>query len=413
MDVSLILMPLAQIGRPIVIQDPWISPDAFWWIGAGLFALWMFAVGSSVGSFLNVVVYRLPAGINLSSPGSRCPRCLSPIRLRHNIPVLGWLLLRGRCYDCQLPISSRYPLVEALIGSLFVLVGCAVVLGNGYHLPIPPPGSNRSLLSTDEPLVLGTTLAVQLALLTTLIGAALIDHDRQRIPPSLFVPVLLFAFVASLVFPAIHPLPAFWPFFTEWRGVFASGWQQGLLDVAAGAIGGIVVTAVIYASAWVRPWFGDRYAGPVALLWMSLGMVFGWQMLPWLLLAWAISLVVAGINERSIVDRAVLNLPGLVVAMLVTFLLWRWLARYPLLLEPGLAWQAMVMLLMLLASSLCIHFAARSWPNELPLPPAPLEIVSLAPVPVTDELGAEHPEPASEAATSTEPTPSPDLPPTP
>lgn len=78
-------------------------------------------LGAVVGSFLNVVIHRLPARESLVSPGSHCPRCGHPIRWYHNIPVAGWLVLRGKCRDCGEPISWRYPAVEALTGSLFAL----------------------------------------------------------------------------------------------------------------------------------------------------------------------------------------------------------------------------------------------------------------------------------------------------
>jgi leader peptidase (prepilin peptidase)/N-methyltransferase len=77
-------------------------------------------VGLVIGSFLNVVVYRLPRGESLVRPGSYCPSCESAIRARHNVPVLSWLLLRGRCADCDAPISLRYPLVELATSLLFV-----------------------------------------------------------------------------------------------------------------------------------------------------------------------------------------------------------------------------------------------------------------------------------------------------
>ncbi len=79
-------------------------------------------LGLAIGSFLNVVIYRLPSQSSLSSPPSACPRCDQSIRVRHNIPVLGWLLLRGRCADCSAPISVRYPLVEFVTAVLFVTV---------------------------------------------------------------------------------------------------------------------------------------------------------------------------------------------------------------------------------------------------------------------------------------------------
>jgi leader peptidase (prepilin peptidase)/N-methyltransferase len=81
-----------------------------------------FVFGLAVGSFLNVVAHRVPRGESLLRPGSRCPSCDAPIRARHNIPVLGWLLLRGRCADCRAPIARRYPVVELTTGLLFVAV---------------------------------------------------------------------------------------------------------------------------------------------------------------------------------------------------------------------------------------------------------------------------------------------------
>ena len=80
-------------------------------------------LGLAVGSFLNVVIYRLPAGESIVSPPSRCPRCGNQIRNRHNVPVLGWLVLRGKCYDCGLPISPRYPVVELVTGLAFAGMG--------------------------------------------------------------------------------------------------------------------------------------------------------------------------------------------------------------------------------------------------------------------------------------------------
>lgn len=85
-------------------------------------AVIVFALGASIGSFLNVVVYRLPARLSILWPPSRCPHCLHQLGKRENIPVLGWLWLRGRCRHCKSQISSRYPLVEALTGLLFLLV---------------------------------------------------------------------------------------------------------------------------------------------------------------------------------------------------------------------------------------------------------------------------------------------------
>ncbi|WP_236942676.1 prepilin peptidase [Ewingella americana] len=97
----------------------------------------MCLIGLIIGSFLNVVIYRLPLMlyrddaaapvINLSWPASHCPRCKEKVAKRDNVPVLSWLLLRGRCRHCQTPISAQYPLIEALTGAAFLLIALAYV----------------------------------------------------------------------------------------------------------------------------------------------------------------------------------------------------------------------------------------------------------------------------------------------
>src|SRR5438874_954361 len=83
-------------------------------VPAGLF-------GAAVGSFLNVVIHRVPQSASIVRPASACPACGTPIQLRDNIPILSWILLRGRCRACATPISARYPLVEAVTGALWIL----------------------------------------------------------------------------------------------------------------------------------------------------------------------------------------------------------------------------------------------------------------------------------------------------
>lgn len=80
-----------------------------------------FLVGMVVGSFLNVCITRIPEGVSIVTPPSRCPRCGKPIKPYDNVPVFGWLWLRGKCRSCRLPISPMYPLVELVTGLLFVL----------------------------------------------------------------------------------------------------------------------------------------------------------------------------------------------------------------------------------------------------------------------------------------------------
>jgi len=95
--------------------------------------LWTYAalVGACVGSFLNVCVYRLPEGLSVVTPRSRCPECETPIGWRDNIPILGWLLLRGRCRSCGTRISIQYPLIELTVALIWL--GAAVRHGFSWH----------------------------------------------------------------------------------------------------------------------------------------------------------------------------------------------------------------------------------------------------------------------------------------
>jgi leader peptidase (prepilin peptidase)/N-methyltransferase len=93
-------------------------------------ALAVFAglLGLAIGSFLNVVIYRVPRGESISRPRSKCPACGTPIRWYDNIPVLSWVLLRARCRACKAPISARYPLVELVTGAVF-FAGAFLIAG--------------------------------------------------------------------------------------------------------------------------------------------------------------------------------------------------------------------------------------------------------------------------------------------
>lgn len=91
------------------------SPEL--WLQGGL----VFVLGACIGSFLNVVIYRVPAGVSLLHPPSRCPHCKTRLKAYDNVPILGWLWLKGRCRYCHSSISVRYPLIEAVTAVLFVL----------------------------------------------------------------------------------------------------------------------------------------------------------------------------------------------------------------------------------------------------------------------------------------------------
>ncbi len=131
-------------------------------------------LGLAVGSFLNVVAWRLPRGESLAHPPSACPACGTAIRPRDNVPVVSWLLLRGRCRACAAPISPRYPLVEATTAVLWV----AVVIARW-----------------DD----AAEIALGIALVTLMVPVVLIDLDHRLIPNKLTGPFAVLAVVIGLV----------------------------------------------------------------------------------------------------------------------------------------------------------------------------------------------------------------------
>ena len=100
-----------------------------------LTALWLGFVGACVGSFLNVVAYRIPLGMSVVWRPSHCPNCKHPIRVRDNVPVLGWLFLGGKCRDCGELISPRYAIVEAIMGGVFFVMAYVELFTAGANLP--------------------------------------------------------------------------------------------------------------------------------------------------------------------------------------------------------------------------------------------------------------------------------------
>ena len=222
-------------------------------------------LGLVVGSFLNVVIYRLPVMMdrdwrqqcaevfNLAQPRSACPACKAPIKARHNIPVLGWLWLHGRCAACGAPISARYPLVEAVTG----LVSGFLVWHFGY-----------------------TPEAVGALVLTwALITLAMIDLDTQLLPDAITLPLLW----AGLLFHLLTGTHAS-------AGPFAS-----LTDGVIGALSGYLSLWLVYhAFRLITGKEGMGYGD--FKLFAALGAWLGWQMLPLIILLSALTGAVVGIS---------------------------------------------------------------------------------------------------------------------
>jgi leader peptidase (prepilin peptidase)/N-methyltransferase len=182
-------------------------------------------LGLAVGSFLNVVIYRVPRGESLVHPGSHCPHCGHAVRNRHNIPVLGWLLLAGRCADCKARVSVRYPLVEAGTAALFVAV--AARFGWSWELP------------------------AYLYLAAIAVALAAIDLDVMRLPDRIVLPSYLVALV--LLAPAV---------------IAEHSWAAA----ARGAIGAVLLFAFFFVLAVLPRGMG---LGDVKLAGL-LGLYLGW-----------------------------------------------------------------------------------------------------------------------------------------
>jgi leader peptidase (prepilin peptidase) / N-methyltransferase len=161
-------------------------------------------LGLAVGSFLNVVIYRLPRRLSLVRPPSQCPTCHRPIRNRHNVPVFGWLLLRGRCADCSTPISARYPLVELATGSLFVII--TLRLAHLHRLPALPAflwftaiGISLTLIDIDVHRLPNAIVLPSYPILGALLCiAGFVQHDYSALSRAAVCGAALFALYVAL-----------------------------------------------------------------------------------------------------------------------------------------------------------------------------------------------------------------------
>lgn len=142
-----------------------------------LAAVWFCFLGGCIGSFLNVVAYRMPLGMSLLSPGSHCPVCEHRIRARDNIPVWGWILLKGRCRDCKAPIPGRYPTIEAVAAAAFGIFWWVDIY------------QRRDWV--DSSTIRFALFALHALLSSTVLAIALIDFDGKRTPSRIVIPCCL------------------------------------------------------------------------------------------------------------------------------------------------------------------------------------------------------------------------------
>jgi leader peptidase (prepilin peptidase)/N-methyltransferase len=203
-------------------------------------------VGMAIGSFLNVVAYRVPAGLSVVSPASACPGCGHEIRGRDNVPVASWLLLRGRCRDCRMPISARYPLLELATGVAFLAVAAAFA-------PAISDAVGASALVAE---VLTLVAFLYLAAISILLTA--IDLDVRRLPNSIVLPSYLVGGI---------PLTA---------AALLGGRPEVLLVAGIGLVASVLFYGVLWFAKPGGMGFGDVKAAGV--LGMYLGFL-GWPQL--------------------------------------------------------------------------------------------------------------------------------------
>lgn len=315
-----------------------------------LIATWIFVFWSLIGSFLNVVVYRLPLGQSVVHGGSRCPRCSSPIQWYDNLPAVGWLNLDGRCRSCDLPIAPRYPIVESICAGVGTAVFFRELLSGGANLPGRAPdvlNSGVLRLFPNPTADLIGLLLYHCSMLCVLLVWGLIALDGKRVPRRSIAWAVGVASALPVVFPTLHPLGlsgasgnslhALNTFTTwcTWKSL--NNWfVQGLAVSVAGGVAGLVCGLVL-ESLLSRLLHGDASgrAGqplqrPVAMV-SSLtlvGVVCGWQGMLGTTVLLLVACLVQALIWSSVIEWPTVP-PELLLAV-VTFLhlcVWRQLVE--------------------------------------------------------------------------------------
>ncbi|RMG36439.1 MAG: prepilin peptidase [Planctomycetota bacterium] len=273
--------------------------------------VFLFLYGAVLGSFLNVCIYRIPqfatvraAWAGLWNPPSRCPRCGRNILLVDNIPIIGWLKLRGRCRFCRRRISVRYPLIELFNGLLFVALYWAeipagyltTITDSGLYTPLGPRGVPGSFWFSDVA-ILHWRYVYHGVMLEALLAASFIDIDLRIIPDAVTIPAMLIGVLGafavgrvylvpvwfqdpSLVSAAMKLLPTSWPLplstgaVPQWCRAHPH-WHGLSVSVAGLLVGGGVVWLVRLLGFWIlrqeAMGFGD------VILMAMIGSFVGWQ----------------------------------------------------------------------------------------------------------------------------------------
>ena len=230
---------------------------------------WVFFLGSTFASFLNVVAWRVPRGCSILG-SSHCPNCDVQLTFRDNIPVIGWWKNKGRCSNCSNPISIRYFLVEVVLGAIFLWIATLVLTTGGATFPIRPPDSPPRWYSlifkpTAELLQI---LVFHWTLILVLYTFVLIELEWMKIPFSVWIVGAMFGLVFVAIWPAVMLIDARFPF----NGENASRVLNTSVFVASGLTTGSIIG-----------WFIDRcnyvanQPNSLVLGLSIVGLFLGWQ----------------------------------------------------------------------------------------------------------------------------------------
>jgi leader peptidase (prepilin peptidase)/N-methyltransferase len=231
----------------------------------------IFVAGACIGSFLNVVIHRVPNEQSLL-PSSKCPQCGEGIRPYHNIPILGWLMLGGKCANCKEPIAWRYPAVELLTALIFVLVYWQ--FGLTVFLP------------------------VALAFSAAMIALVFIDAEHMILPNVITYPILVIALILRVVLPLL-PTPYLFSDFSYFpaANLLGAGYPAWLASLAAGLFGALVGGGSLWlvGAVWKALRKVDAMGlGDVKLL-LGIGALLGWRLAILTIFMGALTGAIAGI----------------------------------------------------------------------------------------------------------------------
>src|SRR2546421_3044703 len=226
-------------------------------------------VGAIIGSFLNVVIHRLPREQSIVFPNSTCPKCRRPIKAYDNIPIVSYLILRGRCRHCHADISSRYPAVEALTAILFA----AVTWHDG----------------------LSFALAFDLAFAAAMVALIFIDAEHMILPNAITYPGILFALITRIFVPYLAG-PAHFDDLPQLLNAFPTlpVWLVSTIGAAIGALAG-------GGSLWLMGFMWEELRGVEAMgfgdgkMMLMVGAFLGWRLTLLTILMGALSGSIAGI----------------------------------------------------------------------------------------------------------------------